>query len=135
MKAVKNKKNKYPGGGKVRSYKVGQQGMKTDPPRYTKNDLRRQVEGLKAERDKMLAADVVKGGTMFAKANPDLKGLTQFGKDGKVAGQIRNFYDTRIKNLEADFAKNNPELKPYNREEFLQIIKEDLQKTGQIPKD
>ena len=125
-------KGKMEAGGKMRGYKMGQEGMKNDPPRMSKNDLRRQVEGLKAERDKMLAADVVKGGTMFAEANPDLKGLTQFGKDGEVAGQIRSFYDTRIKNLVEGFEKDNPDVPDYNREEFLKMIEDDMEKKGKI---
>ena len=45
-------KGKMEAGGKMRSYKMGQDGMKNDPPRMTKNDLRRQVTELERERDK-----------------------------------------------------------------------------------
>ena len=123
-------KGKMEAGGKMRSYKMGQDGMKNDPPRMSKNDLRRQVEGLKRERDMLIGGDLVKGGTMFAEANPDLKGLTKFGRDGEVAGKIRNFYDTRIKNLKADFAKNNPDVPDYDRKEFLKMIEGDMEKKG-----
>ena len=123
-------KGKMEAGGKMRSYKMGQDGMKNDPPRMSKNDLRRQVEGLKRERDMLIGGDLVKGGTMFAEANPDLKGLTKFGRDGEVAGKIRNFYDTRIKNVEAAFAKDNPEVPDYDRKEFLKMIEGDMEKKG-----
>lgn len=125
-------KGKMEAGGKMRGYKMGEEGMKNDPPRMTKNDLRRQVERLEAERDKMLAADVVRGGTMFAKANPDLLGLTQFGRDGEVAGKIRNFYDTEIKAIQDAFEKDNPEVPEYNREEFLKSIETKMKKEGKI---
>jgi len=125
-------KGKMAMGGKMRSYKMGQDGMKNDPPRMSKNDLRRQVEGLKRERDMLIGGDLVKGGTMFAEANPDLKGLTKFGRDGEVAGKIRNFYDTRIKNLKADFAKNNPDVPDYDRKEFLKMLEDDMKKKGKI---
>ena len=115
-------KGKMEAGGKMRSYKMGQEGMKNDPPRMSKNDLRRQVKGLEAERDMLIAGDLVKGGTMFAEANPDLKGMTRFGRDGEVAGKIRNFYDTRIKNLEADFAKDNPEVPYLKREDMKRSL-------------
>ena len=125
-------KGKMEAGGKMRSYKMGQDGMKNDPPRMSKNDLRRQVEGLKRERDMLIGGDLVKGGTMFAEANPDLKGLTKFGRDGEVAGKIRNFYDTRIKNVEAAFAKDNPEVPDYDRKEFLKMLEDDMKKKGKI---
>ena len=125
-------KGKMEAGGKMRSYKMGQEGMKNDPPRMSKNDLRRQVKGLEAERDMLIAGDLVKGGTMFAEANPDLKGMTRFGRDGEVAGKIRNFYDTRIKNLEAAFAKDNPEVPELNREEMKRSIETKMKREAKI---
>ena len=125
-------KGKMEAGGKMRSYKMGQEGMKNDPPRMSKNALRRQVKGLEAERDMLIAGDLVKGGTMFAEANPDLKGMTRFGRDGEVAGKIRNFYDTRIKNLEAAFAKDNPEVPELKREDMKRSIETKMKREGKI---
>ena len=125
-------KGKMEAGGKMRSYKRGQEGMKNDPPRMSKNDLRRQVKGLEAERDMLIAGDLVKGGTMFAEANPDLKGMTRFGRDGEVAGKIRNFYDTRIKNLGAAFAKDNPEAPELKREDMKRSIETKMKREGKI---
>ena len=69
---------------------------------------------------------------MFAAANPDLKGLTTFGRDGEVAGKIRNFYDTRIKNLEAAFAKDNPEVPELKRGDLKKSIETKMKREGKI---
>tara|TARA_R100000353_G_scaffold172897_1_gene138667 strand:+ start:169 stop:708 length:540 start_codon:yes stop_codon:yes gene_type:complete len=127
-------KGKMEAGGKMmRGYKMGQEGMKNDPPRYTKNDLRRQVEGLRRERDKMLSSKFVRKDSMFAQANPKLSGL-DFGRvtGEKTSAQITNFYDTRIKNLVEGFEKDNPDVPDYNREEFLKMIEDDMEKKGEI---
>jgi len=133
MKAVK----KYGKGGmRMPKYQNGDK-VNNDPPRMTKNDLRKQVEGLKKERDRMLSSDFVRKDSMFAKANPKMSGLN-FGRVAtrdKTAGQITDYYNNEIKKIEEAFAKDNPPLKPYNREEFIRAVKEELQKTGQIPKD
>ena len=124
-------KGKMEAGGKMRGYKMGEEGMKNDPPRMSKNDVRRQVEKLRKERDMLIGGDLVKGGSMFAEANPDMRGLRGFGGDSKTAASIRNFYDSEIEAIEKQGAKDT-EVKSYDRKEFLKSIETKMKKEGKI---
>ena len=125
-------KGKMEAGGKMmRGYKMGQEGMKNDPPRMSQRDVDRQIEKLKKERDMLIGGDLVKGGSMFADANPDMRGLRGFGSDSKTAASIRNFYDSEIEAIKKQGAKDL-ERKSYDRKEFLEMIEDDMKKKGKI---
>ena len=118
-------------GGKMRGYKMGEEGMKNDPPRVSQRDVDRQVEKLKKERDMLIGGDLVKGGSMFAEANPDMRGLRGFGGDSKTAASIRNFYDSEIEAIKKQGAKGT-KVESYDRQEFLKSIETKMKKEGKI---
>ena len=125
-------KGKMEAGGKMmRGYKMGQEGMKNDSPRMSQRDVDRQVEKLKKERDMLIGGDLVKGGSMFAEANPDMRGLRGFGSDSKTAASIRNFYDSEIEAIMKQGAKDT-KVDSYDRKEFLKMLKDDMKKKGKI---
>ena len=124
-------KGKMEAGGKMRSYKMGQEGMsmKNDPPKITQREVNMQLNRLRKERDMLISGDLVKGGTAFAEANPDMRGLSGFGKESSTAASIRNFYDSGIAAIEKQAAMDL-ERKPYDREEFMKMIQDKLMKKG-----
>ena len=123
-------KGKMEAGGKMRSYKMGQEGMKTDPPKITQREVDMQIAKLRKERDMLIGEDLVKGGTAFAEANPDMRGLSGFGKESSTAASIMNFYDSGIAAIKKQAAMDL-ERKPYDREEFMKMIQEKLMKKGE----
>ena len=125
-------KGKMEAGGKMRSYKMGQEGMsmKNDPPKITQREVNMQLNRLRKERDMLISGDLVKGGTAFAEANPDMRGLSGFGKESSTAASIRNFYDSGIAAIEKQAAMDL-ERKPYDREEFMKMIQDKLMKKGE----
>ena len=107
-------------GGKMRGYKMMQEGGETDPPKATKKDVMRQLREIRRERDEMLSGQLIKGETLFADANPELRGLTNFGDESKTSAKIKNFYGKK----EEFLLKKAEELDPvgFDREEFFRML-------------
>ena len=116
MKAIKKG---YRKGGKM--YQEG------GSPKATTKDLKRQINSLKKERDKMLSEQLIFGKTKYAKKYPKDKNLMMFGdgENSKVANRIRDFYakemDFLTKKIQG-MEKEESEVKPYNRAEFLRML-------------
>tara|TARA_R110001583_G_scaffold66606_6_gene191236 strand:- start:227 stop:637 length:411 start_codon:yes stop_codon:yes gene_type:complete len=119
MKAVKAK---YENGGEI-MYSDEEDGGKTHRSR-ARAALKKQIDEMAIERDRMMRG-TVKGGTMYAEANPDMEGVTNLAP--KSQASVKNFYDKKIAKFEKELEKyrepKEKKVKMWDRKDTMDLVK------------
>ena len=119
MKAVKAK---YDNGGEI-MYSDEEDGGKTHRSK-SRAALKKQIDEMAIERDRMMRG-TVKGGTMFAEANPDMEGVANLAP--KSQAEVRNFYDKKIAKFKKELAKyqdpKEKKVKMWDRKDTIDLVK------------
>ena len=121
MKAVKAK---YDNGGEIKyMYTDEEDGGKSHRAK-SRAALKKQMKEMAIERDRMMRG-TVKGGTMYAEANPDMEGVTNLAP--KSQASVKNFYDKKIAKFEKELEKYRepPEqkVKMWKRDDTIDLVK------------
>ena len=102
----------------MKAVKRYNKGGETDPPKKAmyadeedggqahrskaRASLKKQIKEMRIERDRTMRG-TVKGGTMFAEANPDFKGSQ--GLTPRSQAKVKSFYDEKLAKFEKELAK------------------------------
>ena len=119
MKAVKAK---YDNGGEI-MYSDEEDGGQAHRSR-ARAALKKQIDEMAIERDRMMRG-TVKGGTMYAEANPDMEGVTNLAP--KSQASVKNFYDKKIAKFEKELEKyrepKEKKVKMWDRKDTMDLVK------------
>tara|TARA_R110002020_G_scaffold224782_1_gene434673 strand:- start:85 stop:513 length:429 start_codon:yes stop_codon:yes gene_type:complete len=86
--------------------------------------LKKQMKDMAIERDSTMRG-TVKGGTMFAEANPDFKGSQSLTPRSQA--KVKNFYDKKIAKFQKELAKyqdpKEEKVKMFDRQDTMDLVR------------